>query len=169
MQNVLKHIDSLDIDSKDKQLLIDSINNLVKSKSTKSSTSVIVDGTVRAIYCYYHKEWEIPAVIPYGIKQSSTTLLNTMCKFGNNTWTKVNSLCKQVDSLLLDDIQSGKLLIENLSQAKLQKIEYIKSSWFDSSKLPSGLILTDDDIDKISSDEKYYNEMIIKHKAILLG
>lgn len=54
-----------------------------------------------AVFCYYHKKWELVSAIEYGQKAGTKTGLNTMCKEGVSAWTKSNrSKVKAKDDLL---------------------------------------------------------------------
>lgn len=54
-----------------------------------------------AVYCYYHKKWELVDHIAYGNKKGTKTGLNTMCKEGVSMWTKNNrGNAKAKDALL---------------------------------------------------------------------
>jgi len=54
-----------------------------------------------AVYCYYHKRWELVEHIAYGQKSGTKTGLNTMCKEGVSMWTKGNrAKVKAKDDLL---------------------------------------------------------------------
>ena len=62
-----------------------------KSNGSGSSTTAYFDPVTRdliAVYCYYHKTWELVANIEYGKKSGTKTGLNTMCKEGTSAWTK---------------------------------------------------------------------------------
>lgn len=59
------------------------------------------DRNLVAVYCYYHKQWELVEYIPYGVKSGTKTGLNTMCKEGVSAWTKNNrATVKAKDELL---------------------------------------------------------------------
>jgi len=87
--------------------IIDEIYAMCESK--KQSKTFIEDsnGVVVAIYCYYHKQWEIINDVPYGSKASSSTGLNTMCKLGVSMWTKQQRAFKVGEANLLEEVMSG--------------------------------------------------------------
>lgn len=91
-------------------------------QSNKQSTSFKIDGKVAAIYCYYHKKWEPVDECEYGVKASSNTGLNTMCKEGVSAWTKQQRLAKVAKEQLLMDVANGSIDPAKLS-AKLADIE----------------------------------------------
>lgn len=82
---------------------------LSMAESKKQSTTFLLDksGNVVAIYCYYHKQWEILADVVYGSKVNSSTGYNTMCKIGVSKWTKKQVTAKSDKSDLLDGISVG--------------------------------------------------------------
>ena len=67
------------------------------------------DGTVTAIFCYYHKKWEDPREVEFGKKATSSTGLNNMCKEGTSNWTKQSNAAKKAKSQLLDDVSAGEV------------------------------------------------------------
>ena len=82
---------------------------LLMAESKKQSSTFIADenGTILAIYCYYHKQWEIVEEVPYGSKANSTTGLNTMCKVGTSKWTKKQRDAKVAKAELLERVSNG--------------------------------------------------------------
>lgn len=55
-----------------------------------------------AVYCYYHKKWELTDVAEYGSKLNTATGFNTMCKEGVSAWTKQQrAFKKQREALLM--------------------------------------------------------------------
>lgn len=72
-------------------------------------------GNVIAIYCYYHKCWELLADHTYGLKAGTTTGYNSMCKLGVNQWTTQQRLAKKAKEALLTKLQNGELAIEDLA------------------------------------------------------
>lgn len=84
---------------------------LAMAESKKQGSTFIedADGNVLAIYCYYHKQWEILAEVEYGSKANSTTGYNTMCKVGTSMWTKKQRDAKKAKSELLDNVANGNI------------------------------------------------------------
>ena len=75
-----------------------------------------VDDEVVAIFCYYHKKWELVNIAEYGKKASNqATGLNTMCKQGVSAWTKQQRVKKQESELILDKVSSGELAPEEIA------------------------------------------------------
>lgn len=78
------------------------ITSSKKSNGSGSSSTAYFDENrnLVAVFCYYHKRWELVSNIEYGKKTGTKTGLNTMCKEGTSAWTKNNrALQKQKDAL----------------------------------------------------------------------
>lgn len=73
------------------------------------------EGNVIAVYCYYHKKWELVANHIYGAKVGTTTGLNSMCKLGVNQWTTQQRVAKKAKEDLLTKLQSGEIAVEDLA------------------------------------------------------
>lgn len=67
------------------------------------------EGVVVAIFCYYHKKWEIVSEVDYGKKANSPSGLNSMCKEGVSHWTKQQREAKAAESALLTQVADGEL------------------------------------------------------------
>lgn len=72
------------------------------------------DGVVVAVFCYYHKKWMDPRVAEFGLKASSATGLNSMCKDGVSKWTKAKNAAKTAEAGLLEQVISGDLAAEDV-------------------------------------------------------
>jgi len=94
--------------------LIAKFEELMQSKVMAKTFKKDDKGVVTHIFCYYHKEWEAVADIPYGKKASTSHGLSTMCKQGVSNWTKQQRVMKQSKAKLLDDVASGEILAESL-------------------------------------------------------
>ena len=84
------------------------------------------EGEVTHIFCYYHKKWE--SVEHYGLKKSSASGFNSMCKEGVNQWTKQNKAKKAIDAKVLELVVSGEIeasQIDETKHAMLQELEVI--------------------------------------------
>ena len=97
--------------------IMDEVRALCESK-TQSKTSLYIDDKLIAIFCYYHKQWELVDEVPFGKKKSSSTGLNTMCKVGTSLWTKAQSTAKKETANILT------LLVDE--EIKANEIEGIK-------------------------------------------
>lgn len=78
------------------------------------------NGEVFAIYCYYHKKWELISECEYGQKKGTATNLNTMCKEGVSNWTKQQRIAKKAKEQLLAQLASGELSVEDLPNAQAE-------------------------------------------------
>ena len=80
------------------------------------------DGTPHAIFCYYHRKWELVSEVEFGAKLSSATKLNSMCKEGAARWSAQNTKSKTDTADLLPSISSGDLAIADIpsAQAKIE-------------------------------------------------
>ncbi len=65
------------------------------------------DGKVIAVFCYYHKKWELVSQVEYGSKANTASGLNTMCKEGVSNWTKQQRVAKTKQSEILADVAKG--------------------------------------------------------------
>ena len=92
------------------------------SAKTNQETSYKVDGKVVAVFCYYHKVWELVSEHEYGSKSSTNTGLNTMCKVGVSNWTKQQRLAKNAQELLLNGLADGSVTLDQI-QTKKDEIE----------------------------------------------
>ena len=73
------------------------------------------EGNVIAVFCYYHKCWELVSEHAYGTKAGTTTGLNSMCKLGVNAWTTQQRKAKLAKEALLTKLTKGELAIEDLA------------------------------------------------------
>ncbi len=93
-------------------------------------------GVITHIFCYYHKMWEPVTAdgtvkendgkVEYGVKATSATGLNTMCKEGTSNWTKQQREAKKANEQLLTDVAGGKVEPKNIL-AEQDKIANTKS------------------------------------------
>lgn len=99
-----------------------------KNNASGSATTFYKDeeGDTIAVYCYYHKQWELIADVDYGLKKGTATGLNTMCKQGVSTWTKQQRVKKQKEADLLNQVSSGALAVEDIGAAQTVIIEEAK-------------------------------------------
>ncbi|MDX1810312.1 MAG: hypothetical protein R3240_00070 [Gammaproteobacteria bacterium] len=97
--------------------IMDDIEGFMSAKSGGGSASNYIlddNGNVLAVFCYYHKRWELPAVAEYGAKANTATGLNTMCKEGVSRWTKQKSAAKKEEAELLTRLQSGDITVDDI-------------------------------------------------------
>ena len=108
-------------DKKVKEIL-PMLTQFMSSKNQERTYLADDDGDIIAIYCYYHKRWELVNYIEYGKKVSTATGLNTMCKEGVRQWTKQQNEAKKQKEILLAKVATGQIDTEKLNEA-LQQIE----------------------------------------------
>lgn len=102
--------------------LIAQFEELMTSKVMAKTFKKDDEGNVTHIFCYYHKEWEEVANVPYGNKASTAHGYNTMCKEGVSNWTKQQRVMKQAKAKLLDDVSNGEVEASDLPRL-LEEIE----------------------------------------------
>ena len=84
------------------------------------------EGEVIAIYCYYHKKWELLTKVEYGSKKGTATGYNTMCKEGVSKWTKQQRVKKAQEAELLTKLSSGDLKVEDIASEQERILEESK-------------------------------------------
>lgn len=90
-----------------------------QQKSQRQKTYLMDDNNQPfAIFCYYHKQWELVAETEYGVKASTKTGLNTMCKLGTNMWTKQQKVAKQEQADLLERLIEGDITTDEANDLK---------------------------------------------------
>ena len=98
------------------------LTQLMSSKNQERTYVADDNGNVIAIYCYYHKRWELVDYIEYGRKASTATGYNSMCKEGVREWTKQHNEAKRRKEILLAKVATGQISSEQLNEA-LQQTE----------------------------------------------
>ena len=119
---------------------------IAMAESKKRDSTVLKDdeGNVIAIYCYYHKQWELLKDVPYGKKASSASGYNTMCKVGVSKWTKQQSLAKKAKEEILTLVQEGEIDPSDI-KIKLDEVEANRLV-IDTNDMPIGFA-NEEDID----------------------
>lgn len=87
--------------------ILEQVLSMVESKKRDNTVLKDENGNVIAIFCYYHKQWELIKDVPYGKKTSSASGYNTMCKVGVSKWTKQQSTAKKSKEDILTKVQNG--------------------------------------------------------------
>lgn len=125
-------------ENKDKKVssILESVIAMAESKKKDSTVIKDADGNVVAIYCYYHKQWEILKDVPYGKKANSASGYNTMCKVGVSKWTKAQSTAKKEKEELLNSISEGEVEASEL-KGLMEEIEARRNS-IDETDMPVG-------------------------------
>lgn len=106
--------------------ILDEIYSMTSQK-TQSKTFLANDkGEVFAIFCYYHKQFELLDEVDFGKKASSTTGYNTMCKIGVRHWTAQNKAVKQVGSTILEMLENNEIKADEISDKREELIAKAK-------------------------------------------
>lgn len=84
-------------------------------------------GEVYAVYCYYHKKWELTSVAEYGSKLNTATGFNTMCKQGVSMWTKQDRRYKKAREALLMQLAAQEIDHDEFNSAMEQEVEQKKA------------------------------------------
>lgn len=124
--------------NKDKKVseLLSDIEIIVTSKKNNITIAYDDKGKAYAIFCYYHKQWELLSDVEYGKKASSKSGFNTMCKVGTNLWTKQQSTAKNAKAKLLSDVATSKVKPSDLP-IRLNEIEDARNA-ISSKDMPKG-------------------------------
>lgn len=116
--------------------ILDKVYLLCESKKPTTTHLCDKEGNVVAIFCYYHKQWELLSEVEYGSKANSTTGFNTMCKIGTSKWTKAQRDADKAKSQMLADVASGK--VEPSSILKLSEDIEASRKVMDTTDMPIG-------------------------------
>ena len=106
--------------------ILPEILEMTEAKQQAKTFIADENGNVMAIYCYYHKQWELLVDAEYGLKASSTTGYNTMCKVGVKYWTLQQKNIKAVGETILTMLENEEITIEELSTTKERLIDEAK-------------------------------------------
>jgi hypothetical protein len=98
--------------------ILDEIYSMTSQKSMSRTYLTNEQGEVFAIFCYYHKQWELLSEVDYGSKASSTTGYNTMCKIGVKHWTAQNKQAKAVGGSILTMLEAGEITSDEISDTR---------------------------------------------------
>jgi len=130
--------------NKDKKVstILDEIKAMTAQKASQKTYLTNKAGEVVAIYCYYHKQWEVLADVDYGKKASSSTGFNTMCKIGVSNWTKQNNAVKRVGETVLSMLESGEIGADEIAETKAKLIDEAKT--INTDNMPQGFESTEE-------------------------
>ena len=109
-KSVLESIRSLYNDA------VDMTANKNSNGSGSKTTAYYVNGKLVAVFCYYHKHWELVDHIEYGNKSGTKTGLNTMCKEGVSAWTKANRAYNKLKDDLLQKLFKKEITNDELQE-----------------------------------------------------
>lgn len=100
--------------------IMDQILELVTAKSGGKTFYKDDQGNVIAIYCYYHKQWELVSEVEFGKKKSTATGLNTMCKQGVSNWSKQQREMSKAKDELFKKVANEEVEASTLTEALLE-------------------------------------------------
>lgn len=118
------------------------ILSMCESKKQSSNSLWDDKGKLIAVFCYYHKQWELVKDVSYGSKKSSITLLNSMCKIGTSMWTKKQAEAKKAQSNLLKGVSNGDIKPSDI--LKLSDDIETTRLLMDSANMPKGFASIDE-------------------------
>lgn len=116
--------------------ILDDIKKMTMSKKIDSTILKNAKGEVVAIFCYYHKQWELVSDVDYGAKKNTASGYNTMCKIGVSKWTKQQRNAKNSSQQLLKDVSEGK--VDHTKLLKLQDDIEATRLKIDTTDMPKG-------------------------------
>lgn len=99
---------------------------LMSAKQSQRNFITDEDGKVIAVFCYYHKKWELVDTIEYGVKKGTASGLNSMCKEGVRQWTRQQKVLKDSKAQLLNQLSAGEITVEELPDIQLKLEEQSK-------------------------------------------
>lgn len=101
--------------------LMPQIMEIVGSKQQTTTVRRNDDGEVTHVFCYYHKKWEDITVAEYSQKKTSSGL-NTMCKEGQNQWSKQQREFKKGKEEILTCVIAGTLSSDHVEE-EMEQLE----------------------------------------------
>ena len=122
--------------SKKVSTIMDDIYKMVLSTKRNETVLFDEDNNPIAIFCYYHKQWELLNHVEYGKKASTASGYNTLCKIGASHWSKQQRDAKQAKEEILERVSSGELAPEDIQKA-LADIEAERTS-INAENMPQG-------------------------------
>ena len=131
--------------------ILEQVLSMVESKKRDNTVLKDENGNVIAIFCYYHKQWELIKDVPYGKKASSASGYNTMCKVGVSKWTKAQSIAFKAKDAVLLGVQNGEIDPKDI-KVKLDEVEEARLT-IDVADMPKGWT-TDEDIEEFINNSK---------------
>lgn len=129
--------------------IIEEAKLMCTSKTAQTTSIKDANDNVIAIFCYYHKQWELVDEVEYGSKASSATGLNSMCKVGTSLWTKAQRTAKQENADLLTKVGSGEVAVEDIA-AEQAAIEHRRTT-IDETNKPAGFESEQEVLDYIAN------------------
>ena len=141
--------------NKDKKVstILDEIYSLVESKKKETTYILDQDGNPFAIFCWYHKQWELVNDVEFGSKISNPTGLNNMCKVGTSKWTKAQRDATLANASILTDVASGELEPSKILE-KQAEIETSRLA-MNTTDMPKGIT-----VDELNKHIKKFNSQV---------
>ena len=133
--------------------ILEEVKLMCESKKVASTVIYHKDGTVKAVFCYYHKQWEILKDTPYGSKANTQSGLNTMCKVGTSKWTKAQRDATLANASILTDVASGELEPSKILE-KQAEIETSRLA-MNTTDMPKGIT-----VDELNKHIKKFNSQV---------
>ena len=100
--------------------ILEEVYRMTQAKQSQTNSHYNEDGELIAIFCYYHKRWELLSEHTYGAKKGTKTGLNSMCKVGVNQWTKQQAQAKKANGELLLKVSRGEIAIEDIPSVQAE-------------------------------------------------
>lgn len=124
------------------ETILDQIKEMTQQKNTLKTFLVNEKNEVVAIFCWYHKQFELLETVEYGAKASSATGFNTMCKVGVSKWTKQNKNVKAVEGVILAMLENETIIASEISDKREHLVAEAKM--IDVEDMPIGYETIDD-------------------------
>jgi len=122
--------------------ILEEVKQMTQQKTQLKTVIFDENKNVVAVFCYYHKQFELVNDVPYGKKASSTSGLNTMCKVGVSKWTKQNRRIKDVNQKVLELLETGEIKSDQIGDYKEKLIEEAKT--MDTEDMPTGYLTVEE-------------------------
>lgn len=102
-----------------KNLDKDILKNVYRMSATKNAVRTVIrdkNNKVFAIHCWHHKQFELVSETEYGVKATSSSGLNQMCKLGVRQWTKLQVEKRKIQLAVLKDVEAGKVINTDITK-----------------------------------------------------
>jgi len=80
-----------------------------------------------AIYCYFHKQWEIVLEVDYSAVSKSPSGKSRLCKLGQKAFTAQQNAFKLVPSKVLELVESGKIKTSEIKETTSKLLQDTKT------------------------------------------
>lgn len=133
--------------------IIDDLKAMCESKTQAKASIQNADGETIAVFCYYHKQWELLSEVDYGSKKSSSTGFNTMCKLGVKGWTRTQKAIKSVEARLLTEVMNGEIEPTELADRKVLLVDEARQAIWEDCAHEDWKYHTQEEIENLVSEE----------------